>query len=155
MTKTLCCINTQQTDANLISKNQQILTLIAFLILSSERTLLTVYLLTFLSYNGLSNPANTYAQLGALERMQQHWICAAKWFVKAAVTFNNNDDMQSVARIADIYMTLLQQSDMQTQDEIKQLWQQSGLEQTVDSAGGLIKLSNNIKKIKGTENKGR
>ncbi len=90
--------------------------------------------------------ANTYAQLGALERMQQHWVSAAKWFVKAAVTFNNNDDMQSVARVADIYMMLLQQSDVQTQGEIKQLWKQSGLEKPVDSMNGLIKPSNKIKK---------
>ncbi len=76
--------------------------------------------------------ANTYAQLGALERMQQHWVTAAKWFIKAAVTFNNNNDMQSVARVADIYLALLQQSDEQAQEEVKQLWHQSGLEQTVD-----------------------
>lgn len=83
--------------------------------------------------------ANTYAQLGALERMQQHWVNAAKWFVKAAVTFHNNDDMQSVARVADIYMALLQQSDVRTQSEMQQLWRQSGLENTVDSINGLIK----------------
>lgn len=89
--------------------------------------------------------ANTYAQLGALERMQQHWVNAAKWFVKAAVTFHNNDDMQSVARVADIYMALLQQSDVQTQSEMQQLWRQSGLENTVDSINGLIKTPHKTK----------
>ncbi len=90
--------------------------------------------------------ANTYAQLGTLERIQERWVSAAKWFVKAAVTFNNNDDMQSVVRVADIYMALLQQSDVQTQGEIQQLWQQSGLERTVDSMNGMIKPSNETKK---------
>lgn len=77
--------------------------------------------------------ANTYAQLGALARLQQHWLEAAQWYVKAAVMFNKNDDMDSVARIASNYLTLLQQSDAQTQGEIKLLWQQSGLEPTPES----------------------
>ena len=86
--------------------------------------------------------ANTYAQLGALERMQQHWIAAAQWFVKAAVIFSNSDDIESVARVARIYIALLQQSGASYQDEIKRLWKQSGLEQTVDSLDRLIEESN-------------
>ena len=86
--------------------------------------------------------ANTYAQLGTLARSQQHWLEAAQWYVKAAVMFYKNDDMDSVERIASNYLTLLQQSDAQTQGEIKRLWQQSGLEPTPESLDALNKAPN-------------
>ena len=89
--------------------------------------------------------ANSYAQLGALARQQQNWIEAAQWFVKAAVMFNKNDDMDSVSRVANIYLTLLQQSDVQTQTEIKLLWQQSGLEPTAQSIEALNETPNKTK----------
>ena len=41
-------------------------------------------------------------------------------------------------RAVKIYIELLQQSDAQCQDEIKQLWQQSGLEQAIGSLDALI-----------------
>jgi CHAT domain-containing protein/NB-ARC domain-containing protein len=90
--------------------------------------------------------ANTYAQLGALQRAQHHWVAAAQWFIKAATIFNNSNDTHAVARVAKVYVALLQQSDAQYQDEIKQLWQQSGLEQAVDSLDMLIEESNKIEK---------
>ncbi len=76
--------------------------------------------------------ANTYAQLGTLKQIQQHWITAAQWFIKAAVIFNNSNDIESVARVAKIYIALLQQSGASHQNEINRLWQQSGMEQTAD-----------------------
>jgi CHAT domain-containing protein/NB-ARC domain-containing protein len=86
--------------------------------------------------------ANTYAQLGALERAQQHWINAAQWFIKAAITFNNSNDTDSVARVVKIYISLLQQCDAQHQPEIRQLWQQSGLEQVTEPLDTLVATMN-------------
>lgn len=93
--------------------------------------------------------ANAYAQLGALARQQQNWIDAAQWFVKAAVMFNKNYDMDSVSRVASIYLALLQQSDTQTQGEIKLLWQQSGLEPTAQSLEALNVAPNKTKRNAG------
>lgn len=90
--------------------------------------------------------ANTYAQLGTLERMQQHWVNAAQWYVKAVIAFNNGDDTDSMFRVANIYIVLLQQSDTSDQDEIRELWQQTGLEQLVGSLDKLIEESNEAKK---------
>ncbi len=86
--------------------------------------------------------ANTYAQLGALERAQQHWIGAAQWFIKAAITFNNSNDNDAVARVVKIYIALLQQSDVQHQPKIKQLWQQSDLEQVTEPLETLAAATN-------------
>lgn len=82
--------------------------------------------------------ANTYAQLGALERMQQHWIDAAQWFIKAAVIFKKNDNTDALARVIKIYIALLQQSDVQHQPEIKQLWQQSELKKVTGPLDTLV-----------------
>jgi len=90
--------------------------------------------------------ANTFAQLGALQRLQQHWVAAAQWFIKAAITFNNNNDTHAAARVAQVYIALLQQSDAKYHGEIKQLWQQSGLTEAVDSLEILIERSNNAEK---------
>ena len=86
--------------------------------------------------------ANTYAQLGALERMQQHWIGAAQWFIKAAIAFNNSNDTDAVAHVIKIYIALLHQSDAQQQSEIKQLWQQSDLEQVTGPLDTLVAAMN-------------
>ena len=90
--------------------------------------------------------ANTFAQLGALQRLQQHWVAAAQWFIKAAITFSNSNDTQAVARVAQVYIALLQQSDAKYQCEIKQLWEQSGLTEAVGPLEVLIERLSNAEK---------
>ena len=82
--------------------------------------------------------ASTYNQLGLLKETQQHWIEAAQWFIKAAVAFISVNDGHLTARVAKNYVDLLQQSDELYQDELKKLWQQSGLEQSFASLDTII-----------------
>jgi len=82
--------------------------------------------------------AITYNGLGLLAELQQHWVVAAHWFIKAIVGFDKCNDSRLVAHVVKIFIELLQQSDAHTQDEIKQLWLQAGLEQAIGPLDALI-----------------
>jgi tetratricopeptide (TPR) repeat protein len=89
--------------------------------------------------------AITYGQLGLLQQTQQHWVEAAQWFIKAAIAFISQNDTHNVGRVVSEYINLLQQSDDHYHEEIRQRWQQAGLDKTLAPLDDLIAVMNKPK----------
>jgi len=88
--------------------------------------------------------ASTYVQLGLLEKTQQHWIEAAQWTIKGTVTFVHLNDKYSIVRATKQFIDLLQQCDESYHHQLKQLWQQSGLEQSLASLDAIVAVFNEV-----------
>jgi hypothetical protein len=91
--------------------------------------------------------ASTYAQLGFLKQSQQYWIIAAQWFIKAVIAFVKTNDLHKASTVSKWYVDLLQQSDDHYHEEIRQRWQQAGLDKTLAPLDDLIAAMNKPKDI--------
>ncbi|PTN12783.1 tetratricopeptide repeat protein [Nitrosomonas aestuarii] len=89
--------------------------------------------------------ASTYAQLGLFSASRLEWITAAQWSIKAIAAFVHCSDAHSVERATRQYINLLQQSDDQSQAEIRQRWQQAGMDKTIGALDDLITAMNKSK----------
>ncbi len=75
--------------------------------------------------------ATTYHQLGRIAEEQRDFASAGEWFIKAITLFAKVNDSHSLGIAVRGYVRNLHAADGPTQEELRQRWQEAGLDQLI------------------------
>ena len=71
--------------------------------------------------------AHAYHQLGNLSVLQGHFVESGRWFVRAIVTFSQQQDAHYAKMTTHNFLIVYRQAPPDDQAQLRQLWEEAGL----------------------------